>query len=319
MPQLPRLDQDWKAIPDDIQKDLRDKVDDAILRMELSGRLQASKQWDKKIDRFTGNIIGFASSFFTCVRNLDESPSFLKEREDIMISEYKKLLSTLIDVSEIPYAPLIPCRDVNTKLIKEILASDINQFNEHFVTASKKTSLDYFTQLIDLIAHQSRVVNMSAMRVITMMRSNYVNPSADPLNYIDILASTHFLAKSIQTLMHHYQTAKQINELKKAQSKGVNILDREDLDELVDIDIWVGLETDTSCKTLNSIVKKLTLEYDMGFMKAIIYTYRSFTTPSQLLHKLIRRFSVPPKIDEKTAAAIQLRVGVVLKFWLKVI
>eukprot|EP00324_Dicrateria_rotunda_P009109 CAMPEP_0206178038 /NCGR_PEP_ID=MMETSP1474-20131121/63046_1 /ASSEMBLY_ACC=CAM_ASM_001110 /TAXON_ID=97495 /ORGANISM="Imantonia sp., Strain RCC918" /LENGTH=184 /DNA_ID=CAMNT_0053590255 /DNA_START=119 /DNA_END=669 /DNA_ORIENTATION=+ len=75
MPQLPRLDQDWKAIPDDIQKDLRDKVDDAILRMELSGRLQASKQWDKKIDRFTGNIIGFASSFFTCVRNLDESPS----------------------------------------------------------------------------------------------------------------------------------------------------------------------------------------------------------------------------------------------------
>lgn len=72
--------------------------------------------------------------------------------------------------------------------------------------------------------------------------------------------------------------------------------------------------------TLNTLIQTLTSEYqiDSNFMKTFIYTYRSFTTPRQLFSKLCRRFMVPPEFSDKQHTAIQLRVCVVLKYWIQV-
>lgn len=104
---------------------------------------------------------------------------------------------------------------------------------------------------------------------------------------------------------------------KKQQQEKVAILEKENFDQLVDIDIWSEPE-DTSTGTVNSLVRRITTEYDPTFMKTVIYTHHSFTTSLALFHKLKTRFSVPPSVETQKAQAIQLRVGVVLKFWIQV-
>ena len=143
-----------------------------------------------------------------------------------------------------------------------------------------------------------------------------IKGEANEMRLISLLATIRFLSDSLSEMVLHFQTGKAIAIHKKEQAKGIAILEGEDLEELVDIDIWVNADSE-SVMDLNSIVRRLTSEYDNSLMKTVIYTYRSFTSPEQLLAKLIRRFQVPPHIGNKDALAIQLRVCVVLKYWIQ--
>ena len=159
------------------------------------------------------------------------------------------------------------------------------------------------------------------MRLVSMLRIAHARSASGAptmADNIDMLATIRSLASNLEKLVYLYQTARKITEVKRQQAKGVAMLEREDLDDLVDIDIWVGNEADTNSGNLNSFVRRLTVEHDSTFMKTIIYTHRSFTTPTKLFHKLSRRFQVPPSVEPKAALAIQLRVGIVVKFWLQV-
>lgn len=53
------------------------------------------------------------------------------------------------------------------------------------------------------------------------------------------------------------------------------------------------------------------------FLHTFISTYRSFTTPWELFQKLKERFFIPETIEKEKIRAIQLRVAVVLKYWLQ--
>jgi hypothetical protein len=87
-------------------------------------------------------------------------------------------------------------------------------------------------------------------------------------------------------------------------------------------------------ESLNQLIETLTSEEYLGklfpiswidscfvdskFMKTFITTYQSFMTPVQLLDKLMQRFNVPSdKIPKEKVSQIQLRVGIVLKYWLE--
>ena len=71
--------------------------------------------------------------------------------------------------------------------------------------------------------------------------------------------------------------------------------------------------------SLNNLVIEITNEnnYDRHFMKTFLATYRSFSTPAQLLTKLMERFNVPSSFKENISSQIKLRVGIVTKYWVE--
>lgn len=57
---------------------------------------------------------------------------------------------------------------------------------------------------------------------------------------------------------------------------------------------------------------------DNRFLKTFITTYQSFTTPAKLFDKLLQRYNVrTDRVDASRLKAIQLRVCVVLKYWVE--
>ncbi|PRP81071.1 Ras guanine nucleotide exchange factor [Planoprotostelium fungivorum] len=70
--------------------------------------------------------------------------------------------------------------------------------------------------------------------------------------------------------------------------------------------------------TFEQLVYKLTSDQDSIDSVTFIRTYRSFATPSELLDMLKQRYTeFDPEMDEKRMRAIQLRVAVVLKYWIE--
>lgn len=75
--------------------------------------------------------------------------------------------------------------------------------------------------------------------------------------------------------------------------------------------------------SLNKIIERLTHPSDMesDFLDIFITTYRSFTTPEQVMSKVMQRYAVPEKIgdreiSDREADMIRLRCCVFLKEWL---
>jgi Leucine-rich repeat (LRR) protein len=76
--------------------------------------------------------------------------------------------------------------------------------------------------------------------------------------------------------------------------------------------------------SLNKIIERLTNPSDMDpdFLEIFVFTYRSFTTPEQVLAKLMQRYEVPEKnaegveISDREADMIRVRVCVFLTQWL---
>ncbi|KAH3743344.1 Ras guanine nucleotide exchange factor [Pelomyxa schiedti] len=72
--------------------------------------------------------------------------------------------------------------------------------------------------------------------------------------------------------------------------------------------------------TLNNIVSYLTSDefYNTKLLKSCITTYQSFCTPYELLDKLRQRYQIPEgALQPAKATAIQLKVGVVIKYWIE--
>ncbi|KCV67727.1 hypothetical protein H696_05835 [Fonticula alba] len=78
--------------------------------------------------------------------------------------------------------------------------------------------------------------------------------------------------------------------------------------------------------SLNKLIERLTDEksHDMDFVKTILLTYHSFTTPAILLSKIIERYNVPrpanmayDDFDRNSRRLIHLRVVNVLKHWIE--
>eukprot|EP00026_Physarum_polycephalum_P002344 Phypoly_transcript_02350.p1 GENE.Phypoly_transcript_02350~~Phypoly_transcript_02350.p1 ORF type:complete len:840 (+),score=167.09 Phypoly_transcript_02350:149-2668(+) len=91
-----------------------------------------------------------------------------------------------------------------------------------------------------------------------------------------------------------------------------------------DADIWDEVPLGAEVKaagaahaTLNQLIALLVSDtkYDTDYMKMFITMYESFTNPYILLEKLTQRHNVPPTVDSSRVLALQLRVCVLLKYW----
>jgi son of sevenless-like protein len=71
--------------------------------------------------------------------------------------------------------------------------------------------------------------------------------------------------------------------------------------------------------TLNELVEILCSDtrIDNTLMRTFLTTYRAFTTPTELFEKLVQRWHCPPVVPSDRARAIQLRVGITLKYWIE--
>ena len=81
------------------------------------------------------------------------------------------------------------------------------------------------------------------------------------------------------------------------------------------------LKKKVKAASLNKLVLELTSEknYDRNFLVTFLATYQSFSTPSQLLQKLVERFNIPlsAKLSPAIASQIRLRVAIVIKHWVE--
>lgn len=85
------------------------------------------------------------------------------------------------------------------------------------------------------------------------------------------------------------------------------------------------------CATLDKLIERVTYHknYDNAYLYAFLLTYRSFTTPHELMDKLIARYNLPPpnaktitkseftKWQEEVLQQVRLRVTQVIKFWIE--
>jgi len=72
--------------------------------------------------------------------------------------------------------------------------------------------------------------------------------------------------------------------------------------------------------TLNHIVQRVTSDqsYDNHFLFTLITMHKSFCTSQELFSKLVERYHVPPgAVASNRIAAIRLKVGIVIKYWVE--
>ncbi|EFC43246.1 hypothetical protein NAEGRDRAFT_50007 [Naegleria gruberi] len=85
------------------------------------------------------------------------------------------------------------------------------------------------------------------------------------------------------------------------------------------------------CATLDKLIERVTFykNYDNAYLYAFLLTYRSFTSPHDLMDRLFSRYNLPPpnpktitknefaKWQEEVLQQVRLRVTQVIKFWLE--
>jgi son of sevenless-like protein len=88
---------------------------------------------------------------------------------------------------------------------------------------------------------------------------------------------------------------------------------------------------DIKCATLSKLVERVTYHttYDNAYLYAFLLTYRSFTTPQELLDRLVQRYFIPPPKKEglthmefaiwhdQVLNKIRLRVSQLIKKWIE--
>jgi len=91
------------------------------------------------------------------------------------------------------------------------------------------------------------------------------------------------------------------------------------------------LAMEIKCATIDKLIERVTYHkhYDNAYLYAFLLTYRSFTTPHELMDRLISRYNLPPpnsktiskiefaKWQEEVLQQVRLRVTQVIKFWIE--
>eukprot|EP01080_Neovahlkampfia_damariscottae_P000171 gene171-4417_t len=89
-------------------------------------------------------------------------------------------------------------------------------------------------------------------------------------------------------------------------------------------------ENEIKCATFEKLIEKLTTptDYDNLFLYSFLLTYRNFTTPIELLKKLIEKYNIRPKFGSSTTLEqfqhfkilyllpMRLRISQILKIWI---
>eukprot|EP00026_Physarum_polycephalum_P001130 Phypoly_transcript_01131.p1 GENE.Phypoly_transcript_01131~~Phypoly_transcript_01131.p1 ORF type:complete len:1170 (+),score=184.24 Phypoly_transcript_01131:39-3548(+) len=193
--------------------------------------------------------------------------------------------------------------------------------NAHYVKLKLEESLE------SRIYSESTAVRALAAQMMSAINAILAEQFAENFsNVLQMNASARSLMNTIGRLLDAIETLKYITAAATA-TEGDNKSTTKLLeDEEKDVNIWedhtelvLGEQQTVKAGTLNGIIARLTsdIQYDIKFVSTFIATYQSFTTPWKVLEKLMQRYTAKGKIDEKRVPPIQLRVCVVLKYWIE--
>ncbi|KAJ6229147.1 guanine nucleotide exchange factor [Anaeramoeba flamelloides] len=242
-----------------------------------------------------------------------KNPTILELRERIIPLTQQKSYSNLLSISK---------TEVRNNLSQEYMLQLIMQ---HFESLGHNESLNAIenissTRYNKINEKKSRLKKILELGITSLDNIWNFTPPTNEINKTDTIDEEVVLTHDYVSLGNEDDNNTQQNNL--------NIYD-EPPDSVENILFTNNDQTKRiKCGTLNKLVQFLTPETDVeidyiSYRKTFLMTYQSFTTPKELLNKLIERYHVPRNYVKKFTDfkkkrhLIQVRIGTVLKKWIE--
>ncbi|KAJ3427944.1 guanine nucleotide exchange factor [Anaeramoeba flamelloides] len=242
-----------------------------------------------------------------------KNPSILELRERIVPLTQEKSYSNLLSISK---------TEVRNNLSQEYMLQLIMQ---HFESLGHNESLNAIENISSIRYNRinekkSRLKKILELGITSLDNIWNFTPPTNEINNTDTIDEEVVLTHDYVSLGNEDDNNMQQNSL--------NIYDEppdsEENIKFTDNDQTKGIK----CGTLNKLVQFLTPETDVemdyiSYRNTFLMTYQSFTTPKELLNKLIERYHVPRNYAKKFTDfkkkrhLIQVRIGTVLKKWIE--
>eukprot|EP00011_Vannellida_sp_DIVA3-517-6-12_P012909 CAMPEP_0114606058 /NCGR_PEP_ID=MMETSP0168-20121206/1369_1 /TAXON_ID=95228 ORGANISM="Vannella sp., Strain DIVA3 517/6/12" /NCGR_SAMPLE_ID=MMETSP0168 /ASSEMBLY_ACC=CAM_ASM_000044 /LENGTH=1173 /DNA_ID=CAMNT_0001816917 /DNA_START=278 /DNA_END=3796 /DNA_ORIENTATION=- len=214
---------------------------------------------------------------------------------------------------------------VNNTVVDAMEKEDIVP-DEHVLSACRVHTVGLIeSQLRERIYDQTKGLHGMAVHFLHTMRIVFSGAMVEFNAWVELCASCTALVAMAEEALGSTHTLVEVLRLKKDNFASVTCAEELDVEDLVNINIWTEADSPAKSKgskvklgTLNQLVSYLTSDekIDNAFLRTFVCTYRSFSTPVQLLEKLQERFAVPDTLAAREKA-IQLRVCVTLKYWVQ--
>lgn len=194
----------------------------------------------------------------------------------------------------------------------------------HIATAVEKGLAFYASALrttSSAVGHHAVFIRGLEAQMENIVSNLQVSPENDKPALL-LVAVTRALATSVSSLCSSISTYSILNS--PTYSQTTSRYTKQNLTPN-DVNIWTEVPLGAEVKvvgaahaTLNQLIALLVSDtkYDPEYMKMFITMFESFTNPYILLEKLTQRHNVPSTVDTSRVPALQLRVSVVLKYWI---
>eukprot|EP00002_Diphylleia_rotans_P020729 TRINITY_DN4023_c0_g1_i4.p1 TRINITY_DN4023_c0_g1~~TRINITY_DN4023_c0_g1_i4.p1 ORF type:complete len:1259 (+),score=339.80 TRINITY_DN4023_c0_g1_i4:62-3838(+) len=240
--------------------------------------------------------------------------------------EWKDFLSPLLDVFQIVKSELENLSvAINTSAMITQVSSNIHQSSAKLVQLmfqdnSCKTSIMSTFSLRWVFAFKLKVFHLNVVIFYAACKALLLDLPKERSLFYKVAASARSLVQSMGDLMETIQLGfnqkdallkREIaaSEQSLTQTKQSGVEEIEDHRQSIVYTDTGNPQSKVKAATLNRLVEKLTPtdNQDLIFMRAFLMTYRSFTTPHELLDKLFERYDASDKSPEMKVL-INLRV-----------
>lgn len=272
----------------------------------------------------------YISGLDSCAKGSDE------RRENVVKDSYGDVLRTLLVILDalgdhaqdtVPAKLLSQSLEHLTNVVVTPVEAGAPSFDEHVLNACKVHTVGLIeSQLRENLFDLTRALHGKTVQLLHTMKIVFSGAMVEFNAWVELCAVFAGVVSQLEAVIACTQTLAEVVRQRRTNFSRFSSTEELDVEELVNIFIWNEGDSPPPSKgskiktgTLNQLVSYLTSDQkiDNAFLRTFVCTYRSFSTPVQLLEKLQERFTVPPHLQIGREEAIQLRVCVTLKYWVQ--
>lgn len=275
------------------------------------------------------NIANTFNSNLKAIKNARLSVAFPDLVDNLSVGDLYEQLHTVFLVLDLERDETIPRGKIVSRAIQELAqAPQTGKCDDEIVSQAKGLDRYYIeVNLADRISNDSSCVSSLAVQIASLVSHITNLPSIYPnwISQLDqVLIQYAVLVQCfIREIIHLLVGSETLKCVKRTELTETtpDFLKTDD-----DVNIWDDkdesfkiIKSEITRGTLNDLVTKLTdvNSYDNQFLHTFMTTYRSFSSCAQLFQKLKQQYRAPSLISEDTKKKIQLRVLVVIKYWIE--